>query len=120
MSDFQLASILVDTEANIRGTDGLYKMQKAYATDQNNAELFWDDVAEEWLWATHFQSVFNTRTNNTAPADTADNVLETYVLPKLGSADTLRVSAFFTVTTDADSTIKVKLGAIGGCPMASP
>lgn len=110
-ASYQMASVLVDTEANIRAKTGLYTGQRAYATDQNNIEMRWTGSA--WVWAPSCQVLFRQRADLTAPNDSNDNAFVTWTLPKLGSEDSLRVSAFFTVTNNASITLSVKVGSAG-------
>lgn len=105
-------SVVRGTEAEIRALTGDYAEQRAYATDQNNAEMRWTGSA--WVWAPHCQIVARVRGDVTAPANTAENTLATYTLPKLGTEDSIRVAAFFTVTNNANvKTLKVNLGTAG-------
>lgn len=111
-ASYQIASVLVDTEANIRAKTGLYTGQRAFASDFNGAEMRWSGAA--WVWASHCQVIFRVRADVTAPTDTVDNALVTWTLPKLGTEDSLRVSAFFTMPNSATAkTISVKLGSAG-------
>lgn len=108
----KIAAVSVDTAANIRASTGLYQGQKGFATDYNNAELIWTGSA--WAWAPHCQSIASSRADVTAPTDLLDNALMTVTMPKLGTNDTVRVSAFFTFPNTATSkTISVKVGSVG-------
>lgn len=109
---FQSSSMMVDTHANILAKTGLYTQQRAYASNFNNAEVVWNGSA--WVWAPYCQNVFRVRADVTAPVDTADNVLATVTLPKLGSEDGVRVAGFVAVTNNANvKTFTVKLGTAG-------
>ena len=110
MADFQLASALFASESVIRGTIGLYPNQRAYASDQNGAEMFWDDTNDKWLWATHAQSIFRWYADVNSTSSTAVQELKTYPsLPILASEDSLKISALFTLGAAATK-ILLKFG----------
>jgi hypothetical protein len=112
-ASYQVASVLVDTEANIRAKTGLYTGQRAFANDQNSIEMRW--TGSTWVWAPSCQNVYRVRGDVTAQTtDTAEHALATYTLPKLGTEDSVRVAAFLTVANNANAkTLKVNVGTAG-------
>ena len=112
MSNFQTASVLVAPLATILPMSGLHLMQKAYASDFNNAELFWNGTA--WLWSIGMQAIYTKRTDTTPQNTTTEHDLWSVTLPKLGKRDTIRLAAFFTFVNSTQSKrLRIRYGPTG-------
>lgn len=107
---------LRDTYAAILATTGSYVGQRAFCSDFGigaGAQLEWTGAT--WKWAPIWQCFKLQHAIATAPADTNENALFTFTLPKLGANDILRCSNFWSMTNSANNkTIKAKLDASSG------
>lgn len=105
-----------DTYANIVASTGSYVGQRAFCSDFGvaaGAQLQWNGSV--WIWAPGEHVLKYQGAAVTAPADTNENTLFTYTLPKLGANDSLVFHYFFTYTSSANTkTLRVKLDSSNG------
>lgn len=108
-------SIIRGTLAELIIVSGDYVGQQGFANDYGVGEgLEYKWNGSSWYLAPRWQILKLQRTVANGPADTNENILFTYTLPKLGVNDMLRVEHFWTIAgTAVAKTVKVNLGASG-------
>lgn len=113
MSEFQLASVLVETLTTILAEDGLYLGQRAIVTDHNNAELYWSGETDRWKWIPTWQLAYKDHRAVSVTTTNTETPVRSYFLPALGPDDMLRVSHFWTFGTGTSNTktIRVRIDA---------
>lgn len=104
--------------ATLLASTGAYKGQPGFANDAgfgSGLEYFWDTAGTPaWKLASRWQMLAKLRTPVLAPNDTNENILWSFVLPRLGANDILLVEAFYTLTGSTNNkTLRIQLGTTG-------
>jgi hypothetical protein len=102
-ASFQIASVLVDTEANVVAKTGLYTGQEAILTDRNSIKKVWNGSA--WKLARTCQLLAYSHTAVTTAGDTATNTAFTATLPAMGANDYVRVEFGWSHTSSANNKV---------------
>lgn len=100
---FQLASVLVDTEAAVLAKTGMYTGQEAILTDRNSIKKVWNGSA--WKLARVCQLLAYSHTAVTTAGDTATNTAFTATLPAMGANDYIRVEFGWSHTNSANNKV---------------